>query len=339
MRCVASVTRPGKHPSCRVPATPALPHAPAIAREIVASPSRHVQLALVQVPGPAHVITAEPYLRICLNIGPSYAIDVTGGRARQSFECRRNSLLIIPPDLSVAHHASLPKPAGRAYATVRLATFRISRELLDDCAMSLGLAAGRAHLTHKVMVGDELLRHAAQGLLADLRDGCPDGAQATEGAACALVKRVLLRQNSADRSVTADTLATVRQHIDAQLHTPLALEELAAMAGMSLSHFCRVFRERLGATPHQYILSRRVIRAKRLLWLRPGNSPEAASMVDVALACGFGSSSHFSAHFKRHTGQTPLQWQRMAALGHPRVLPGGQKASLGDIHPTHARFG
>jgi AraC-like DNA-binding protein len=293
-------------------AAPPRAPAPTIAREIVASPSRHVQLALVQVAGPAHVITAEPYLRISLNIGPSYSIDVTGGRDGQSFECRRNSLMIIPPDLSVAHYAGLPKPAGRAYTPARLATFRISRELLDDCAMGLGLAAGQARLVHQVMAGDELLRNAAQGLLADLRAGCPDGAQATEKTACALVTRVLLRQNSRARSAAADTLATVQQHIDAQLHTPLALEELAAMAGMSLSHFCRVFRERLGATPHQYILSRRVTRAKRLLWTQPGKPSAAASMVDVALACGFGSSSHFAAHFKRHTGQTPLQWQRTA---------------------------
>lgn len=287
--------------------------APAIAREVMASPSRHVQLALVQVPGPALVITAEPYLRISLNIGPSYAIDATGGRDRQSLDCRRNSLMIIPPDMSFTHHASLPKPAGRAYTPVRLATFRISRELLDDCAMSLGLAAGQARLTHQVMAGDELLRNAAQGLLADLRAGCPDGAQATEKTACALVTRVLLRQNSSSKSTSADTLAAVQQHIDAQLHTPLALEELAAIAGMSLSHFCRMFRERLGATPHQYILSRRVMRAKRMLWSRPAHPSAAASMVEVALACGFGSSSHFSAHFKRHTGQTPLQWQRKAS--------------------------
>jgi AraC-like DNA-binding protein len=49
--------------------------------------------------------------------------------------------------------------------------------------------------------------------------------------------------------------------------------------------------------------------AKKLLWSRgAGNAP--ASVVDIALACGFGSSSHFAAQFKRYTGQTPLQWQR-----------------------------
>jgi AraC-like DNA-binding protein len=286
-----------------------------ITRDILVSPSRHVQLAMVQVPGPAHGITAEPYLRISLNIGPSYTIDATGPQGRQKFECRRHSLMIIPPGISVMHHAGRPKPAGRAYTPVRLATFRISRELLDDCAISLGLHASQARLTHQVMAGDELLRHATQGLLADLRAGCPDGPQATERSASALVTRVLLRQSRADPCVLTDALATVQQHIDAHLHTPLTLETLALIAGMSRFHFCRVFRDKLGATPHQYILSRRMAQAKRLLWSRHEPQPGSTSMVGIALACGFGSSSHFSAHFKRHTGQTPRQWQH--AAGHP----------------------
>ena len=129
----------------RVTAAPVVTQtsSPSITREIIASPSRHVQLALVLAPGPTHIITTESYLRISLNIGPSYTIDVTGPQGRQIFECRRNSLLIIPPDVSVTHHAGRPKPAGRAYVPVKLATFRISRELLDDCAMGLGLPAVR----------------------------------------------------------------------------------------------------------------------------------------------------------------------------------------------------
>ncbi|MBI2769462.1 MAG: helix-turn-helix transcriptional regulator [Burkholderiales bacterium] len=282
----------------------------AIIREVLASPSRHVQLALVHVPGPAHEIEPQPYLRISYNIGPSYVIDATGPQGRQTFPCRRHSLLVIPPDTTVMHHAGMPKPAGRAYTPVRLATFRISRELLASSAMALGLRAKQAQLEHQVLAGDEVLRSLAAGLLADLRAGCPDGAQATESAATALVCRVLTRQARIGPTATAGALARVQQHIDTQLHAPLALEELAALAGMSLFHFCRVFRERLGATPHQYILSRRMEQAKRLLWSRAGDAGAGGSIVDVAMACGFGSSSHFAAQFKRYTGQTPLQWQR-----------------------------
>jgi len=280
-----------------------------LTREVLPSPSRHVQLALVRVPGPAHQIEPQPYLRLSYNIGPSYVIDAGGPQGRQQFDCRRHSLLVIPPDTTVMHHAGLPKPAGRAYKPVSLATFRISADLLAECAMGLGLRPGRALLEHQVMPGDEVLRGLATALLGDLRAGCPDGAAATERAAAALVGRVLMRQARSGPTATAGALSRVQAHIDAHLHTPLALEGLAAIAGMSLFHFARVFRERLGATPHQYILARRMALAKKLLWSR-GAGQAPASVVDIALACGFASSSHFAAQFKRYTGQTPLQWQR-----------------------------
>lgn len=280
-----------------------------IVREVLPSPSPHVQLALVQVPGPSHLIEAQPYLRITLNVGPRYVIDADGPQGRQRFDCQRHSLLVIPPDTSVHHYAGLPKPAGRPYVPVRLATFRLSRELLAETAMALGLRARQAQLEHQVLATDEVLRGMAQALLSDLRAGGPDGAAALERLASGFVARVLVRQQRSGPTATSDALARVQAHIDEHLQADLPLEALAQLAGMSTFHFCRVFRERLGATPHQFILSRRLARAKRLLW-QQGEGRPPLSMVDVALLCGFSSSSHFAAQFKRHTGQTPLQWQR-----------------------------
>lgn len=282
---------------------------PAMQREVLDSPSRHVQLALALVPGPSLALEPQPYLRLIFNIGPNYVIDATGPRGRHLFQCRRHSLLVIPPDTAVEHHAALPKPAGRAYVPARMASFRISRELLADCAIALALPPRLARPEHQVIAPDEVLRGLATALLADLRSGGVHGAAGLEATARALVCHVLLRHQKTGPSATADAIARVQAHIDAQLNAPLALEELAGVAGMSVFHFCRVFRDKLGATPHQYILARRIARAKRLLWEREAG----ASVVDVALACGFASSSHFAAQFKRATGQTPLQWRRGAA--------------------------
>lgn len=276
-------------------------------REVIPSPSPHVQLALVHVPGPSHRIEPQPYLRISFNIGPSYEIDAEGPQGRQRFGLRRGSLLVIPPDISVDHHAGLPKPSGRPYVPVKLATFRLSRDLVAEAAMSVGLRARQAELEHQVIAGDEVLRGLAQALLSDLKAGCPDGAVAAERCAAALVGRVLLRQQRSGPSALAGALARAQAHIELQLHAPLTLEELAGVAHMSVFHFCRVFRERLGATPHQYILAKRMELAKKLLWQRD----RASSMLDIALACGFSSSSHFASQFKRHTGYSPLQWQRL----------------------------
>jgi AraC family transcriptional regulator len=57
-------------------------------------------------------------------------------------------------------------------------------------------------------------------------------------------------------------------------------------------------------SPHQYILARRIERAKSML-----RDPRH-SIVDVALACGFSSQAHLSAMFKRSTGVTPGTYRK-----------------------------
>lgn len=281
-----------------------------IQREVLPSASQEVSLALVHVPGPVHEIEPTPYLRVCFNLGPSYAIEVSGRDTHGSLACKHHSLLIIPPDAEIMHRASTPRPPGRAYKPARLATFRISRKLYADAALSLGLPHVRAQLRHQVVASDEVLRLLAQSLFADLRDSSPDGAQATERLAMALVTRLLLREQVRAAGTARPGLEQVRAYIDQHLHSPLTLDELAQVAGMSQFHFCRVFRDNAGLTPHQYILARRLDQARRLLWANRGHAGAPQSMLEVALACGFSSPSHFAAQFKRHTGQTPLQWQR-----------------------------
>lgn len=293
-----------------------LEHAPpTIHRQVLPSDSRHVALALVQVPGPTHEIDPAPYLRISFNIGPSYSFDVSGAGPRGAFVCKRHSLLVIPPGSVIRHDANTPRPVGRAYKPARLATFRISRELVADCALELGLPRERAVLRHQVVPADEVLRPLAQALYADLSQRHPDGTRASERLAMALVGRLLLREHHHAAGAARLGLDRVRDYIDQHLAEELTLEDLARVAGMSLFHFCRVFRDANGITPHRYILARRIDQAKRLLWtgepMGEGKRRSAPmSMTDVALACGFASPSHFATQFKRHTGRTPLQWQR-----------------------------
>ena len=73
---------------------------------------------------------------------------------------------------------------------------------------------------------------------------------------------------------------------------------------MSLTHFGRLFRRRTGLSPHQYVLGRRVQRAKELL--RAGRLTPA----EVAGAVGFYDQSHLTRHFRRAVGVTPAEWQR-----------------------------
>lgn len=91
--------------------------------------------------------------------------------------------------------------------------------------------------------------------------------------------------------------------IEAHLDEPLTLDRLAAEARLSTFHFAKMFRISFGMPPHRYLTARRIERAKRLLGTQQ-------PLGDVALACGFGSQSHFNRTFKAATQRTPGEWRQ-----------------------------
>ena len=92
-------------------------------------------------------------------------------------------------------------------------------------------------------------------------------------------------------------------HVVCNLAHPLSLEELAQTAGFSPFHFHRVFKAFLGETLNQFVKRQRLERALFLMSHAPRRS-----LTDVALDCGFSSSSDFSRSFKQHYGLPPASF-------------------------------
>ena len=100
-----------------------------------------------------------------------------------------------------------------------------------------------------------------------------------------------------------DYVKRVNRAIDfvlANLDQPLQLDHVAQIAHFSPFHFHRVFRAMLGETLHQFTKRLRLERALTLLSHDPGRS-----LTQVAIACGFQSSSDFSRSFKQRYGVPP----------------------------------
>jgi len=101
-------------------------------------------------------------------------------------------------------------------------------------------------------------------------------------------------------------LRKVQDYIEANLAGEITLAELAALAGVSNTHFSRAFHKSTGVPSHQYMIRRRVERAKALL--AEGSLPIA----QIALAVGFGNQSHLTTHFRRVVGTTPRRFRNEA---------------------------
>jgi AraC-like DNA-binding protein len=98
-------------------------------------------------------------------------------------------------------------------------------------------------------------------------------------------------------------LGRVLQRIDEELDSNLSLKDLASLAGLSIPHFCRAFRQSTGFPPYALIIHRRIERAKALL------RHSQMTITEVALVCGFSGSSHFSNIFRREVGTTPGEYR------------------------------
>jgi transcriptional regulator GlxA family with amidase domain len=101
--------------------------------------------------------------------------------------------------------------------------------------------------------------------------------------------------------VSHPKLLTVAAEMEANLEEPLARAELARRAELSSRQLERLFRKYLGRTPTRYYLELRLDRARLLL------TQTSLSVLDVALACGFVSASHFSKCYREHYHKTPRE--------------------------------
>lgn len=101
-------------------------------------------------------------------------------------------------------------------------------------------------------------------------------------------------------------LRMVQEYIEANLSNEITLTDLATLAGVSSTYFGRAFRESTGVASHQYMIRRRVQRAKELLARRE------LPIAEIALAVGFADQSHMTRHFRRIVGTTPWRFRNDA---------------------------
>ena len=102
-------------------------------------------------------------------------------------------------------------------------------------------------------------------------------------------------ESRSNRTLIEQAAEYIRQHYA----EPLSLDSLLAQTPVSKSWFLRLFRQYMGTTPYNFLLSTRITRAKELLVL-------------TAHQVGFGDESNFSTRFTAMVGQSPQQYRKSA---------------------------
>jgi AraC family transcriptional regulator len=112
-----------------------------------------------------------------------------------------------------------------------------------------------------------------------------------------------------DGALPRARLRAVAEYVEEHLVAGPTLAQLAAVARLSVYHFARQFKAATGLAPHQYVIARRVERARQLL-----QTGDDFSLAEVATQAGFTDQSQFSRHFKRLVGVTPGQFRMPARI-------------------------
>lgn len=177
-----------------------------------------------------------------------------------------------------------------------------------------GCDPAMAEMVPRFAMTDPLLEQLAVAIHTALRDGtAADGLYIDTLAQMIAVH--LARFHSARsrpiRLATPDGIPGWRMrrliaYIEEHLEGDLSLEAMAGEVEVSPLYLARAFKAAIGQSPHQYVLARRLERAKELL--RNTDTP----IVDVALAAGFSSQSHLSNWFVRLVGVSPAVYRRQA---------------------------
>jgi AraC family transcriptional regulator len=179
--------------------------------------------------------------------------------------------------------------------------------LLRHAAEELGLDSDRAGIEPRHQFRDSQMEHIAWALDAEHHAGSPNGRLYTDSLALALSIHLLGRYAaplSVQRGLSGPQLRRVTEYVEEHLDQDLSLAQLAAVAGVSVSHFKTLFRRSTGQPVHEFVVQRRVARARTLLL--GGDMPAS----QVALEAGFAHQSHMARWMRRVLGVTPAALQK-----------------------------
>lgn len=232
-------------------------------------------------------------------------VHAFGSDRRTSYRSRPNSLAYVPAACDV-YSAS---EHGGEYLKIAVTWDRVERKPIasrfSDAIDHAAIAAAQ-ELRRSLLISDRVdLLHCER---------CVETLK--EQVACVLNRSLV--DSPARPWMTPRRLRLVDEMIEAKLDSTVTVQELGEALGLSAGFFSRAFKAAVGKAPHDYIVDRRVSRARALL------QGTRLGLADIAHASGFASHAHMTATFRSRLGVSPRELRPRLPVRHGtgRTTPG-----------------
>jgi len=247
----------------------------------------------------------NPCLGYCVNRPAQIRRRIGRGGTTETRTLRPRQFHLIP-----AHDESEWQRRGRS----EMLAMHLRQGLIDETARQMwSAAASQVELDVPLGTSDPLLEQLALAILEIMREEPdPSSALYVDELVHAMVVRLVRIYTANGRSsrrgpdrqvLDRGEMRRVRDLIEDRLADDLSLEAIAGEVGVSSRSLSRACLRQWGTTVHQYVLSRRVERAKNLLLSTD------LTVTSIALDTGFSSQSHLATAFRRVTGLTPKSYR------------------------------
>lgn len=250
---------------------------------------------LVNVSAGLHRIPAFKHHRVGVHVGAPV-------RARCLCNERRYSRIQAHGDADVIPAGLDGQWSDEAACTIF--SVWIGEAFAQRTVEQLSLNSADAQLRPQFQLRDPRFQYLAWALRAELEAAEASDPLYAESLCTAMVVRLIGGAPALEnkrRTLAPKTAARVIEFIEAHLDQRLTLGELAVLAELSVPHFKVLFRETLGTPVHQYVVQRRVERARTLLLQGKLNASQ------IALDTGFAHQSHMAHWMGRLLGVTPRE--------------------------------
>jgi AraC-like DNA-binding protein len=258
-----------------------------------------VHMINMSPPAGAVVDPAVPEYAVHLVLGTPPLLQVGFNRPPRWLTMSPGVLLVSPPDTDCDFISD---------GTSHVLTVAIPKAHVEDFMRDSG---ARVEVRREETFREPRLARQLIRLWHTLTDDAPAGRlfadQVMRGVLDTLARRTeshlhtSVRERYARERLPAHTIRRLRDFVESCIADDLDVTLMASVAALSPAHFARAFAATVGVTPFEYVMTRRLARAHELL------ERTDRSALDIALAVGFKTPSHFASRFRREFGFSPRE--------------------------------